>query len=61
MVLGSFVVYATLFATGYWIYGETTPATVSTVIAVISAIGIILTWGKVAGTQDKPENSEINA
>jgi Na+/proline symporter len=59
MVLGSMLVYATLFATGYWIYGETTPAVISTVIAVISAIGIILTWNKVSGSED--QSDKVNA
>ncbi|MFK7904925.1 MAG: sodium:solute symporter family protein [Chitinophagales bacterium] len=47
MVIGCFTVYATLFGTGYWIYGETTSAIISTVVAVVGAFLLFKIWGKV--------------
>ena len=37
MVTGCFAVYSALFGTGYWIYGEPLPATIFTVVFVISS------------------------
>ena len=47
MFIGCAAVYATLFATGYWLYGDRTPAIIATVIAVISAFLLIAFWGKI--------------
>ena len=46
MLLGVVLVYATMFATGYWIYGRTTSALVLTAIAVVSGLLLIIVWGK---------------
>lgn len=46
MLLGSVTVYASLFATGYWIYGEWLPATILTVVAAVAAVALSKTWGK---------------
>jgi solute:Na+ symporter, SSS family len=43
MVVGCFTVYSTLFATGYWIYGNTDFALLATGIAVVG--GVVLTRG----------------
>jgi protein-S-isoprenylcysteine O-methyltransferase Ste14 len=46
MLLGCALIYSCMFATGYWIYGETQKATILTVIAVISAFVLIKVWNK---------------
>lgn len=38
MVTGCFTVYAALFATGYWLYGNTVPALVATAVATAGAL-----------------------
>ncbi len=46
MLLGVTLVYSIMFATGYWIYGETTLASILTAVAVIAALLLIKVWGK---------------
>ena len=46
MLLGCIAIYATLFATGYWIYGQTLLATALTVTAVVSTGILIVAWNK---------------
>ncbi|MCP4709299.1 MAG: Na+:solute symporter [Planctomycetes bacterium] len=46
MVFGCLAVYSTLFATGYWIYGNQMPAIILTVVAVVSAVVLVKTWSK---------------
>lgn len=46
MVFGCLAVYATLFATGSWLYVNYTTAVVFTVIAVVSTILLVKSWGK---------------
>ena len=50
MLLGCVLIYSCLFATGYWIYGETTWAIVLTVSAVLSAVLLKQTWAKIKTT-----------
>lgn len=50
-VLGCLTVYAALFATGWWIYGETTSATVATAITGVAAVCLALCLPKLL----KPE------
>ncbi len=40
MVLGCFAIYGALFATGFWIYGNTVPAVILTVVTVTSAVAL---------------------
>jgi Na+/proline symporter len=47
MVIGSFAVYGALFATGFWIYGNTVPAIISTALALAGGYFLIKTWSKV--------------
>ena len=47
MVLGCVVVYGALFATGYWIYGQTGPAVIATLAAVGGAIGLVASWKRI--------------
>ena len=49
MVTGCLAVYAALFATGYWIYGEWAVAALLTAIATVSAVALARIWGRVAG------------
>lgn len=44
MVLGCFTVYGTLFATGFWIYGNRGPAIVLTVISILAAVTLMFYW-----------------
>lgn len=50
MLLGCVLIYSCLFATGYWIYGETTLAISLTVAAIISAYLLKRTWAKIRTT-----------
>ena len=45
MIVGCFTVYGALFATGYWIYGETMLALFATAIAVGGGFAIFRIWG----------------
>jgi len=47
MFIGCAAVYAALFATGYWLYGESVPAIISTVIAIASSILLMVFWNKI--------------
>lgn len=40
MVVGCTAIYSTLFAMGYWLYGNTMPALVLTVVAILSGYGL---------------------
>jgi Na+/proline symporter len=44
MLVGSVMVYAVLFAVGFWIYGNTLGATLSTITAIIGALIILKSW-----------------
>ena len=46
MVMGSILVYAALFATGFYIYGNIVPAVILTVVTIISTVFLIKAWGK---------------
>ena len=47
MLLGCVLIYSCMFATGYWIYGETTLALSLTASAIISGYLLIKTWKKI--------------
>ncbi|MEL7340999.1 MAG: Na+:solute symporter, partial [Bacteroidota bacterium] len=40
MVVGCTAIYSTLFAMGYWLYGNTMPAIVLTVVAAVTSYGL---------------------
>jgi Na+/proline symporter len=44
MITGTFMVYAALFSTGFFIYGEVVPGIVSAIIAVVGGIIIFRSW-----------------
>jgi len=46
MVLGCVLIYTCMFATGYWIYGDTTLAIILTVIAVVSGVLLAKVWNR---------------
>jgi len=46
MFIGTIAVYSALFATGFWIYSNTTPAIVLSVVAVAAGIFLIVFWDK---------------
>ncbi|WP_298778330.1 sodium:solute symporter family protein [uncultured Polaribacter sp.] len=50
MLLGCILIYSCMFATGYWIYGETQLAIIISFIALIAMIFLIKTWKKIKGT-----------
>ncbi len=45
-VIGCFTVYAALFATGYWIYGQTSAALIASAGALIGGALLFRSWGK---------------
>lgn len=45
-LIGTFTVYAALFGTGYWIYGETTAALIATGVTVLGVLFLFRSWGK---------------
>ena len=47
MLLGCSLIYSCMFATGYWIYGETTKAIILTTLAAASAFFLIKMWKKI--------------
>ncbi|WP_394974464.1 sodium:solute symporter family protein [uncultured Croceitalea sp.] len=50
MLLGVILIYTIMFATGYWIYGETKLALILTGVAIVSAFLLIRAWGKMKST-----------
>jgi len=44
--IGCIAVYAALLATGYWIYAQTVPAMVLTVVAAVASLALLKTWAK---------------
>ncbi|MGB5386981.1 MAG: sodium:solute symporter family protein [Eudoraea sp.] len=46
MVLGCVLIYTCMFATGYWIYGETKLAIILTVIAIVSGVLLAKVWNR---------------
>ncbi|MBN1482584.1 Na+:solute symporter [candidate division KSB1 bacterium] len=46
MVMGCLAVYSTVFAAGYYLYGNLIPALVTTLIAAISILFLVRTWGR---------------
>ena len=49
MFLGIALIYAIMFATGYWIYGETTLALTLTGISAIAAFLLVKAWNRMKG------------
>ncbi|MGI9552051.1 MAG: sodium:solute symporter family transporter, partial [Aurantibacter sp.] len=47
MVLGCITVYAALFATGFWIYGQLTSAVIFTMVAGLGALGLFQIFSKI--------------
>ena len=47
MVLGCVLIYSCMFATGAWIYGETTRAIILTAIVITSSLLLVGAWSKI--------------
>lgn len=48
MVVGAFTIYALLFATGFWIYGNTMAAMITTTVAVAGTILLMRNWKRLS-------------
>ncbi|MCA9111466.1 MAG: Na+:solute symporter [Planctomycetaceae bacterium] len=59
MLVGCAAIYMALFATGYWLYGETTKASILTVGAVIGSVILFALWGKLDLQAHDPESSPL--
>ena len=46
MLVGTVMVYAALFSTGFFIYGEITQGVIAGAIAVAGGLFILLSWKK---------------
>ncbi len=49
MLLGVALIYSIMFATGYWIYGETTLALILTGVSAIAGFLLIKAWNRMKG------------
>nr|WP_299386298.1 sodium:solute symporter family protein [Allomuricauda sp.] len=47
MLLGVVLIYSIMFATGYWIYGETKLAMILTGVSAVSGILLVRAWNKI--------------
>ncbi len=57
MVLGVIAVYGALFATGYWIYGQWTLASVITVVSIVASALLYKAWRTLI--EIRPEDEEL--
>jgi len=48
MLIGTFTVYAALFATGNWIYGNITPALIMTLVSIVGGFFLFKAWDRVS-------------
>ena len=46
MIIACFTVYGALFATGFWIYGQTMNALIATAVAVLGGVFLFRIWGR---------------
>ncbi|WP_288370214.1 sodium:solute symporter family protein [uncultured Algoriphagus sp.] len=46
MLIGSIMIYSALFATGFWIYGESLNGTIATIISLVCGAVVIASWKK---------------
>jgi Na+/proline symporter len=56
MILGVLLVYGFLFATGYWIYDNTVPAIISSVVSLISGVLLVILWKKISADKAAPSS-----
>ena len=47
MLLGCALIYSCMFATGYWIYGESFKAVILTLVAILSGFLLVKMWKKI--------------
>ncbi|HSJ67844.1 MAG TPA: sodium:solute symporter family protein [Anditalea sp.] len=55
MVMGCATVYCALFATGFWLYGNTFAALVTTAIAISGSLGLMFSWNKMHTDKDSSD------
>jgi SSS family solute:Na+ symporter len=55
IVFGCMTVYGALFASGYWIYGQTGPAVIATVAAVVGALALMASWSRIIADRKESE------
>lgn len=46
MLIGSIMIYAALFSTGFWIYGESLNGTIATIVSLVCGAVVIASWKK---------------
>lgn len=46
MLIGSIMIYAALFATGFWIYGESLNGTIATIVSLVCGAVVMVAWKK---------------
>ena len=46
MIAGCFAVYSTVFAAGYYMYGQIVPAVICTAVVVVAVVILVSVWGK---------------
>ncbi|WP_439473886.1 sodium:solute symporter family protein [Algoriphagus formosus] len=46
MLIGSIMIYSALFATGFWIYGESLNGTIATIVSLVCGAVVIASWKK---------------
>ncbi|MBY5951778.1 Na+:solute symporter [Algoriphagus marincola] len=46
MLIGSIMIYAALFATGFWIYGESLNGTIATIVSLVCGAVVMAAWKK---------------
>lgn len=46
MLIGSIMIYAALFATGFWIYGESLNGTIATIVSLVCGAVVVASWKK---------------
>lgn len=61
MLVGCLAIYATLFATGFWIYGQTPAAINLTLVALVSAVVLAALWKKVTASSSPPVDKQQTA
>jgi len=50
MLLGSVLIYALMFATGYWIYGDTPWALGMSAVALAAGTALVVMWNRIRAT-----------
>lgn len=57
MLLGSVGVYAALFSTGYFIYGNSVPGSILAAVSFVSAVLLLVLWNRIASDRTSQEKA----